>query len=201
VNDLELDLFGDLDLDEGVFEGLDRTGDVALDDEVERGPLALLDPVEQVLQGDPTAAVGDLGGPVAGLSLLGDLPGGAVFAHRQEGVAGTWYGGQTEHLDRTGRTRLGHRLAVLVEHGAHTSMRVTGHDRVTDPQGAVIRGAHVTARQVETNLTAEAVTDGEGRFRFPYLRVGSYEITVRQSGFADATRHQGSQFWPQVFDD
>ena len=60
--------------------------------------------------------------------------------------------------------------------------------RVTDPSGAVVAGARVDARQTETNLTAAAETDGEGRFRFPYLRVGSYEITVRQTGFANATR-------------
>lgn len=60
--------------------------------------------------------------------------------------------------------------------------------RVTDPQGRVVPGAHVTARQTETNLTGEAVTDSEGRFRFPYLRVGPYDVTVRVPGFADATR-------------
>jgi hypothetical protein len=60
--------------------------------------------------------------------------------------------------------------------------------RVTDPQGRVVPGARVTARQTQTNLTREAATDSEGRFRFPYLRVGPYEITVRVQGFADATR-------------
>ena len=60
--------------------------------------------------------------------------------------------------------------------------------RVTDPTGAVVAGARVTARQTETNLTSAANTDGEGRFRFPYLRVGSYEITVSLTGFATATR-------------
>jgi hypothetical protein len=60
--------------------------------------------------------------------------------------------------------------------------------RVTDPQGAVVPGASVVARQLETNLTRESVTDEEGRFRFPYLRVGQYEMTVRLAGFADARR-------------
>jgi hypothetical protein len=60
--------------------------------------------------------------------------------------------------------------------------------RVTDPSGAVVAGAHVDARQTETNVTATAETDGEGRFRFPYLRVGSYEIVVHDEGFADAAR-------------
>src|SRR5258706_14366732 len=60
--------------------------------------------------------------------------------------------------------------------------------RVTDTSGGVVAGAQVTARQTDTNLTGEATTDGDGRFRFPYLKVGPYEIVVRQSGFADATR-------------
>lgn len=60
--------------------------------------------------------------------------------------------------------------------------------RVTDPQGAVIRGASVTARHTETNVTASTTSDDEGRFRFPYLRIGAYEITARHSGFADARR-------------
>src|SRR5205807_2584452 len=93
VNDLELDLVGHFDLDQSVFQSLDRTGDIALEDQVERGLLALLDPVEQGLQGHPTATVGDLRGPVAGLPLLGDLPGGAVLAHGEERVAGTGYRG------------------------------------------------------------------------------------------------------------
>ena len=49
--------------------------------------------------------------------------------------------------------------------------------------------AQVTAHQTETNVTTTTTTDQEGRFRFPYLRVGAYEITVHQSGFQDAVRH------------
>ena len=60
--------------------------------------------------------------------------------------------------------------------------------RVTDPQNAVIPGALVIAKQTSTNVQAEAVTDREGRFRFPYLKVGPYEITVHVQGFATATR-------------
>jgi hypothetical protein len=60
--------------------------------------------------------------------------------------------------------------------------------RVTDPSGAVVQGARVTSRQTETNLTRSVETDVEGRFRFPYLPVGPYEIVVRRAGFADASR-------------
>src|SRR6187200_487768 len=60
--------------------------------------------------------------------------------------------------------------------------------RVTDPQGAVVPGAHVSARQTETNVLAETTTNSEGRFRFPYLKVGTYELKVHVDGFADSTR-------------
>ena len=60
--------------------------------------------------------------------------------------------------------------------------------RVTDPSGAVVQGAQVTARQTETNLSSTTTTDADGRFRFPYLRVGHYEVKVQKQGFGDATR-------------
>jgi hypothetical protein len=60
--------------------------------------------------------------------------------------------------------------------------------RVTDPSGAVVRDAQVTARHTETNIAGQAATDEEGRFRFPYLRIGPYEITVRQQGFRESTQ-------------
>jgi hypothetical protein len=60
--------------------------------------------------------------------------------------------------------------------------------RVTDPSGALVEGAQVSARQTETNLTSTGSTDGEGRFRFPYLKVGAYEVRIQKQGFAVATR-------------
>jgi hypothetical protein len=61
--------------------------------------------------------------------------------------------------------------------------------RVTDQSGAIVTEAQVTARQTQTNLTTTTTTDQDGRFRLPYLRIGPYEITVRQSAFEDAVRH------------
>jgi hypothetical protein len=60
--------------------------------------------------------------------------------------------------------------------------------RVTDPSGAVVAGASVTVRQTTTNVVSTAETDREGRFRFPYLRVGPYEVSVRQAGFREAAQ-------------
>jgi hypothetical protein len=59
---------------------------------------------------------------------------------------------------------------------------------VVDPTGGVVPGAQVTARHLDTNVRTDSVTDQDGRFRFPYLRVGRYEIVVTQPGFTPATR-------------
>ncbi len=60
--------------------------------------------------------------------------------------------------------------------------------RVVDPSGAAVSGVPVMARHTDTNRASTAVTDHDGRFRFPYLKVGPYEIVVRQQGFQDFTR-------------
>jgi outer membrane receptor protein involved in Fe transport len=60
--------------------------------------------------------------------------------------------------------------------------------RVADEQGAVVPGARVAARHLETNQALELQSDGGGRFRFPYLRVGRYAIVVTRDGFAEASR-------------
>src|SRR4051812_7035951 len=60
--------------------------------------------------------------------------------------------------------------------------------RVTDPSGAAVAGASIVARQIETNISNTTSTDQDGRFRFPYLKPGSYEIKIHSSGFSDTTR-------------
>jgi hypothetical protein len=60
--------------------------------------------------------------------------------------------------------------------------------RVTDASGAVVSGAKVSVRQIETNIAGNLLTDDEGRFRFPYLRVGQYELRIQHPGFTEAAR-------------
>ena len=60
--------------------------------------------------------------------------------------------------------------------------------RVLDTQGAAIPGATITARQTATNVTLQAVTGTDGRFRFPYLKIGSYEIRAKLQGFKENAR-------------
>ena len=60
--------------------------------------------------------------------------------------------------------------------------------RIVDPSGGVVSGAKVTARNVDTNLTNRGESDRDGRFRLPYLKIGTYQITVTQPGFGDSVR-------------
>ena len=63
-----------------------------------------------------------------------------------------------------------------------TTSAVTGV--VKDAQGAVIPGATVTAVHQPSGSTYEAVSDAEGRFSIPGMRIGGpYTITAALSGF------------------
>ena len=59
---------------------------------------------------------------------------------------------------------------------------------VADESQGVITSASVTVRNVGTNESRSAATDSEGRYRFPNLPVGNYEITVQATGFAKLVR-------------
>jgi len=61
--------------------------------------------------------------------------------------------------------------------------------RITDPEGRLVQSATVIATQFVTGITHTASSDKEGRFRFPYLTVGAYRITVDQAGFAPINRN------------
>jgi hypothetical protein len=59
---------------------------------------------------------------------------------------------------------------------------------VKDPSGAVIPGATVTARNVDTGLTRVAVSDGTGEYRLVSLPPGHYSVATELSGFSTETR-------------
>ena len=75
--------------------------------------------------------------------------------------------------------------SVIAQETIH-SASISG--RVTDPSGAAVQDALVTARHTDTNLARAAKTDQGGRFRLPYLSVGPYEITVQRPGFGETKR-------------
>ena len=58
--------------------------------------------------------------------------------------------------------------------------------RVTDPGGAVITKAKVTATNVENNEVRETTTTDEGNFTIPQLQAATYRLTVEAPGFKTA---------------
>src|SRR5678815_1660150 len=67
-----------------------------------------------------------------------------------------------------------------------TSATLSG--RIEDASGAVVSGANLTATHVETNQHLTATSDDEGRYRFPYLRIGDYDLKVDAEGFSTVTK-------------
>src|SRR5579862_3039798 len=59
---------------------------------------------------------------------------------------------------------------------AQVSAAISG--RVTDPAGATVSGAAVTAKNVETGEARGTVTDAVGHYWVPSLAVGEYEVHV-----------------------
>lgn len=60
--------------------------------------------------------------------------------------------------------------------------------QVLDPSGAVVQTATVSVRSDSTGVTNTTQTDTAGRFRFPYLQVGPYHLSVHSAGFADSSQ-------------
>ena len=54
---------------------------------------------------------------------------------------------------------------------------------VTDPNGAVVEGAHVTAVSPQTGFTRNSTTNGSGIYQFSDLQPGTYTLTVDAPGF------------------
>ncbi len=56
---------------------------------------------------------------------------------------------------------------------------------LTDPTGAVLSGAKLTATNVGTNLPYTAETSGDGNYVFLNLPIGTYRVTATKFGLSD----------------
>jgi hypothetical protein len=59
---------------------------------------------------------------------------------------------------------------------------------VKDSSGAIVPGANVTIRNVDTAQTRTVVSGEDGEYLAPSLPVGSYDITVEHAGFKTSAR-------------
>ena len=77
-------------------------------------------------------------------------------------------------------------LLLFVSHSllGQTLGTITGV--ATDPTGAIVPGAKVTATNTATNVSRETVTNSEGIYAFPSLVPGPYVVRIEASGFRTA---------------
>lgn len=74
-------------------------------------------------------------------------------------------------------------LFLLAADSGAQEFRATLTGRVTDPQNLTVAEASVQVRNVDTSEISTAKTDSHGNFSIPFLRPGSYTITVSHAGF------------------
>ena len=83
-------------------------------------------------------------------------------------------------------------LLVLLSVGlAQAQQNVTSgtlSGRIEDSSGAIVSGASVTATHIETNQQLTTTSDYDGRFRFPYLRTGAYDVKIDAPGFTAVSK-------------
>ena len=83
------------------------------------------------------------------------------------------------------------RLALLllsfgVCHLAHAQSTASLNGTVTDPAGATIPKAKISATNQSTGVVSGTQTDGVGAYLFPALPIGTYRLEVIASGFQTA---------------
>jgi carboxypeptidase family protein len=77
-------------------------------------------------------------------------------------------------------------LIILVNASAFGQGNAALTGTVTDPTGATVAGASVTATNIGTNVADTTQASGGGVYRFPTLPVGIYSIGVQATGFKSA---------------
>ena len=75
-------------------------------------------------------------------------------------------------------------LCVLIVGNLYAQVeKATLSGTVTDASGAVIIGAKVQAKNVNTGITYSGDTDAQGRYVLPEMQVGTYEVSAQKAGF------------------
>ena len=79
-------------------------------------------------------------------------------------------------------------MALIAQTQTGWSQQVTAGvtGKVTDPSGASIVGAKVTAKDTARGTLWNTETNAEGFYNLPRLPIGSYEVRVEMSGFQTA---------------
>jgi hypothetical protein len=81
---------------------------------------------------------------------------------------------------------------LLAVAGYAQTFRGAINGSVTDPSGAVVANAKVTATNVGTGVALNTVTTSNGEYSFQDLPLGTYKVTVSAGGFSQVTVDQVS---------
>jgi Carboxypeptidase regulatory-like domain len=80
-------------------------------------------------------------------------------------------------------------LTILGSHSlAQTAGTASIQGTISDPTGAVISGAKVTAINTATQVSKTTTSGGNGLYSFPNLSIGTYSLEVQDSGFSTYTQ-------------
>lgn len=81
-------------------------------------------------------------------------------------------------------------LLALIVPGRLSAQGTTGSitGTVTDPSGAVVPGATVTVKQIETNAVKTISTSDAGTYMVTQLQPGHYNVKVEKAGFKASTQ-------------
>jgi outer membrane receptor protein involved in Fe transport len=74
-------------------------------------------------------------------------------------------------------------MAIMASPAWSQTFRGTILGTVTDSSGATVVGATVTIKNVDTGLIRTTVSTGDGTYSVPELPVGTYTVTIEQTGF------------------
>ena len=77
---------------------------------------------------------------------------------------------------------------LVFAHGAQAQVSASISGRVTDQTSAVVSGATVAAKNLETGAVRTAVTDDAGRYAILALAVGEYEVRITKQNFQEAVK-------------
>jgi hypothetical protein len=78
-------------------------------------------------------------------------------------------------------------LALCIGSAAFGQIAASVGGTVADPSGAVVPKVNVTARNVNTGIVSNAVTNETGAYQFPNLQPGTYTMSAAAAGFQTAT--------------
>ena len=75
---------------------------------------------------------------------------------------------------------------VVIAHGQVVGSLLTG--TVKDASGAVLPGAAISVRNVETGAERRLTTDATGRYSAPSIAVGNYQVSASHDGFVSQVK-------------